>query len=163
MGQFFEGLNCLAEAAQIIEMTEERRNEAELHRARCDLLYAIGDRSAAKQSYGRALAVAKRQSAKPLELRAANSLARRWGITANAANPVISSPRSTVGLPKASTHRSYKKPRRCSMRCGDLRIYCLFDKGVTAATRRFWMTKTAVDARQILRLRLWLRHEVASA
>jgi len=79
LGQSVEGLNCLAEAAQIIEMTEERRNEAELHRARGDLLCAMGDRSAAEQGYRQALAVAKRQSAKLLELRAAISLARLWG------------------------------------------------------------------------------------
>ena len=60
-------------------MTEERRNEAELHRARADLLYATGDRPAAEQSYRQALAVAKRQCAKLLELRAAIGLARLWG------------------------------------------------------------------------------------
>jgi predicted ATPase len=79
LGQSVEGLNCLAEAGQIIAMTEERRNEAELHRARADLLYAAGDRPAAEQSYRQALAVAKRQCAKLLELRAAIGLARLWG------------------------------------------------------------------------------------
>jgi predicted ATPase len=38
----------------------------------------MGDRSAAEQSYHQALAVAKRQSAKLWELRAAVSLARLW-------------------------------------------------------------------------------------
>jgi tetratricopeptide (TPR) repeat protein len=78
LGQSVEGLNCLAEAAQIIEKTEERRDEAELHRVRGDLLNAIGDRAAAEQSYRQALAVAERQSAKFWELRAATSLARLW-------------------------------------------------------------------------------------
>jgi predicted ATPase len=73
-----EGLNCLAEAAQIIETTEERVHEAELHRVRGDLRTAIGDRSAAERSYRQALAVAERQSAKLFELRAATSLARLW-------------------------------------------------------------------------------------
>jgi predicted ATPase len=49
-----------------------------LHRLRGDLLNATGDRAAAKQNYHQALAVAKRQSAKPFELRAATSLARLW-------------------------------------------------------------------------------------
>ena len=78
LGSPVEGLNCLAEAAQIIEATEERVCEAELHRLRGDLLNATGDRAAAEQSYHQGLAVAARQSAKLFELGAATSLARLW-------------------------------------------------------------------------------------
>jgi class 3 adenylate cyclase/tetratricopeptide (TPR) repeat protein len=78
LGQLIEGLNCLGEAAQIIETTGERHNEAEMHRLRGNLLYATGDRSAAEQSYHQALAVAKQQSAKLWELLVAMSLARLW-------------------------------------------------------------------------------------
>jgi class 3 adenylate cyclase/tetratricopeptide (TPR) repeat protein len=78
LGQPVEGLNWIAEAEHIIETTEERVEEAELHRLRGDLLNATGDRFAAEQSYDRALAVAKRQNAKLFELRAAVSLARLW-------------------------------------------------------------------------------------
>jgi predicted ATPase len=78
VGRPVEGLNCLAEAAQIIETTEERVGEADLHRLRGHLLNAIGDRAAAEQSYHQALAVADRRSAKLSELRAASSLARLW-------------------------------------------------------------------------------------
>jgi predicted ATPase/class 3 adenylate cyclase len=78
LGQPFEGLNHLAEAAQIIETTDERHVEAELHRLRGNLLNATGDRSAAEQSYYQALAIAKRQSAKTWELLTAMSLARLW-------------------------------------------------------------------------------------
>jgi predicted ATPase len=78
LGQPSEGLNCLAEAAQIIETTEERAAEAELHRVRGDLLNATGDRSAAERNYRLALAVAERQSAKVWQLRASISLARLW-------------------------------------------------------------------------------------
>jgi predicted ATPase len=77
-GQPVEGLKCLAEAAQIIETTAERFAEAELHRLRGDLLNATGDRSAAERNYGQALAVAERQSAKLLQLRASISRARLW-------------------------------------------------------------------------------------
>ena len=42
------------------------------------MLNAIGDGAAAEQNYHQALATAKRQSAKTLELRAATSLARLW-------------------------------------------------------------------------------------
>jgi len=78
LGQPIEGLECFAEAAQVIETTDERREEAELHRVRGDLLNATGDRAAAEQCYHQALAIARRQSAKLFELRAATSLARLW-------------------------------------------------------------------------------------
>jgi len=78
VGQPSNGLNCLAEAAQIIEMTDERCYEAELHRLRGDLLDATCDPSAAERSYHQALAVAKQQTAKLLELQASLSLARLW-------------------------------------------------------------------------------------
>jgi predicted ATPase len=71
-------LNCLAEASQIIETTEERISEAALHRMRGELFDAIGDQTAAEQSYDQALAVAARQRAKLFELGAATSLARLW-------------------------------------------------------------------------------------
>jgi class 3 adenylate cyclase/tetratricopeptide (TPR) repeat protein len=78
LGQPRRGLKCLAEAAQIIEATDERLDEAELHRLHGDLLNATGDRSAAEQGYCQALGVAERQSAKLFELRAATSLAHLW-------------------------------------------------------------------------------------
>jgi class 3 adenylate cyclase/tetratricopeptide (TPR) repeat protein len=78
LGHPDEGLNYLAEAAQIIEATDERIAEADVHRVRGDLLNATGDQAAAEQSYRQALAVAQRQSAKLFELRAAISLARLW-------------------------------------------------------------------------------------
>jgi len=78
LGQPVDGLNCLAEAAQIIETTGERLPEAMLHLWRGDLLNATGDPSAAERSYHQAIAVAKLQSAKFYELRASISLARLW-------------------------------------------------------------------------------------
>ena len=78
VGHLQEGQKCLVEAAQLIEMTQERTGEAELHRVRGDLMNARGDQAAAEQNYHRALAVAERQSAKTFGLRAATSLARLW-------------------------------------------------------------------------------------
>jgi class 3 adenylate cyclase/tetratricopeptide (TPR) repeat protein len=78
LGQSMEGLKFLDEAAQIVETTEERVCEAELHRLRGELLNAAGDQPAAERSYHQAITVAKRQSAKPFELRASTSLARLW-------------------------------------------------------------------------------------
>jgi class 3 adenylate cyclase/predicted ATPase len=78
LDQLVEATNCLAEAGQIVERTDERYSEAELHRLRGDVMSASGDQAAAEQNYYQALAVAKRQSAKVFELRAATSLARLW-------------------------------------------------------------------------------------
>jgi predicted negative regulator of RcsB-dependent stress response len=64
LGRTVEGMNHLSEAAQIIETTDERRDAAELHRLRGDLLNSTGDQPAAEHSYHQALAVAARQSAK---------------------------------------------------------------------------------------------------
>jgi predicted ATPase len=78
LGRTTEGLGYLTEAEQIIETANDRFHEAELHRVRGDLLNATGNVAGAERGYQQAIAVAKRQSAKMLELRAASSLARLW-------------------------------------------------------------------------------------
>ena len=74
-----------------------------LHRLRGDLLKASGDRPGAERHYHGAIAVAERQSARLLQLRASVSLARLWRDQGNRAEPAICSVRSTIGSPKAST------------------------------------------------------------
>jgi len=78
VGRLGDSLNCLAEAAQLIETTGERAREAEFWLLRGDLMIETGDRLAAEQNYCQAITVAKQQSAKPFELRAATALARLW-------------------------------------------------------------------------------------
>ena len=79
LGQPAEAWNYLAEAAQLVEATDERMYEAEvLYRVPGDLLNAAGDRSAAERHYRQAIVVAERQNAKLLELKASTSLARLW-------------------------------------------------------------------------------------
>jgi tetratricopeptide (TPR) repeat protein len=78
LGRPLEGMDHLAEAAEVIETKEERALEAELHRSRGNLLRATGDQSVAEESYHQALAIAKQQSAKLWELLSATSLARLW-------------------------------------------------------------------------------------
>ena len=73
-----EGLNWLAEAAKIMETTNDCWAEAEMHRVRGTLLLSLHERAAAEKSYRQALEVARRQSAKLWQLRAAMSLARLW-------------------------------------------------------------------------------------
>jgi len=78
LGRTTEGLNYLTEAEQIIATADDRHHAAGLHHVRGDLLKATGDKVAAERSYHQALSVARRQSARTLELRAATSLARLW-------------------------------------------------------------------------------------
>jgi class 3 adenylate cyclase len=79
LGQPVEGRNCLAEAGQIVEASDERWAEAELlHRVPGDLLNAAGDQPGAERHYHQAIAVAESQSAKLFHLRASVSLARLW-------------------------------------------------------------------------------------
>jgi class 3 adenylate cyclase/predicted ATPase len=75
-----KGLEALAEALAVLETTNERRREAEIHRLRGELLLLLPGRhrEEAEACLERALAVARRQSARMWELRAASSLARLW-------------------------------------------------------------------------------------
>jgi len=73
-----EGLSHLAEAAQIIETTEERLWKPKLHRVRGEVLDATGDRAAAEQAYHQSIAIATQQSSRLEELRASTNLACLW-------------------------------------------------------------------------------------
>jgi predicted ATPase len=77
-GRLNDGLTVLEELERLIETTHDRADEAPLHLIRGDLLTAMGDLPAAQASFQKAIAVARRQSAKLYELRAASSLARLW-------------------------------------------------------------------------------------
>jgi len=57
---------------------KERWSESDVHRVRGELLIAVGDAVVAEKSLYQAIGVARRQSAKLFELRAAASLARLW-------------------------------------------------------------------------------------
>lgn len=75
-----EGLNVLAEVAAVLDTTESRWYEAELHCLKGVLLLrqAVPDTSAAEVCFHEALDIARAQQAKSWELRAAMSLARLW-------------------------------------------------------------------------------------
>ncbi len=94
-GQIEEGLTILAEALATAHNTGERWWEAELHRLQGELLLqsnvqgpmsnvekmALGTHSPAREAescFQQALAIARQQQAKSLELRAATSLSRLW-------------------------------------------------------------------------------------
>jgi class 3 adenylate cyclase/tetratricopeptide (TPR) repeat protein len=73
-----EGLKQIAEAARSIEVRNERVYEAEMHRIQGELFRSMQKVSAAEASFREAITVARWQSAKLFELRAAMSMARLW-------------------------------------------------------------------------------------
>jgi len=77
-GQVEEGLRTLEEALEVLQSTEDRFYAAEVYRLKGELLLqqARPDEAQAETCLQQALAVARRQQAKSLELRAAMSLAR---------------------------------------------------------------------------------------
>jgi predicted ATPase len=84
-GQAEAGLALLAEALATIKETRECNYEAELYRLKGELLLMMGDETEAEVSFHQAescfqhaIEVARRQSAKSWELRAATSLSRLW-------------------------------------------------------------------------------------
>jgi predicted ATPase len=85
-GQAEEGLIALAEALAMVQKTGERFYEAELYRLKGELLRqkvkGKGQKAKfepdAEACFRQALDIARRQSAKSLELRAAMSLSRLW-------------------------------------------------------------------------------------
>jgi predicted ATPase len=88
-GQTEEGLSALAEALALVDKTGERSSEGELYRIKGELLLAQdrfrlqteGDREKAEEAeecFHKAIAVARQQQAKSLELRATMSLGRLW-------------------------------------------------------------------------------------
>ena len=80
LGRPEEGLGVIDEALAQVERTGERYYEAELHRLKGELVLANTPDAAdaAEECFQRALEIAREQSAKSLELRAATSLARLW-------------------------------------------------------------------------------------
>jgi predicted ATPase len=95
VGQPEQGLQVVTEALETMDKTGERREEAELYRLKGELSLqsAVHSRqseedslassvqsleSAAEECFQKAIAIAQRQQAKSLELRATVSLARLW-------------------------------------------------------------------------------------
>jgi class 3 adenylate cyclase/predicted ATPase len=80
MGQVEEGCAVLTEAMDLMDKTQERYYEAEIHRLTGTLLLQQTgvDVDKAEACFHQALAIARGQEAKALELRAATSLAKLW-------------------------------------------------------------------------------------
>jgi predicted ATPase len=80
VGQTAEGLEAVGEALAMVAKSAVRWWEAELHRLRGELLlqHSVAQPEEAEACFQQALAVARSQQAKSLELRAAMSLSRLW-------------------------------------------------------------------------------------
>ena len=81
VGQVVEGLQVLAEALAFVTHSAERYREAELYRLKGELLLQSGQQGAlweAEEDFRQAIAIARQQNAKSLELRAAMSLSQLW-------------------------------------------------------------------------------------
>jgi class 3 adenylate cyclase/predicted ATPase len=84
IGEVEEGLNALAEALTAVERTGERWYEAELYRLKGELTLQSKVQSLkskveeAEACFHKAIEIARKQSAKSLELRGVTSLARLW-------------------------------------------------------------------------------------
>ena len=78
--RYDEGLARLEEALALVDQSEERYWEAEIHRLKGELLLARSaeNQVEAETCVHKALDVARRQGAKSLELRATMSLGRLW-------------------------------------------------------------------------------------
>jgi hypothetical protein len=92
-----DSLNQLAEAAKVIEATQERWVEAELHRQHGILLLSLHQHNAAEDNYRHALSIARRQDAKFWELRA-RGLSRFLKLPAHRATPSPLSDRAYQNL-----------------------------------------------------------------
>ena len=80
-GRRAEGLAAIAEALALVEGAGERYYEAEIWRIKGELLLkaaASNAQAEAESCYRKAIEIARQQSAKMWELRAATSLARLW-------------------------------------------------------------------------------------
>jgi tetratricopeptide (TPR) repeat protein len=80
VGEADAGLHMLAEALAVVRTQAEHFYEAEVYRLKGELLWqqAVRDVPQAEACFQHALALARRQEAKSLELRAAMSLTRLW-------------------------------------------------------------------------------------
>jgi tetratricopeptide (TPR) repeat protein len=76
MGRTDDALALVAEALALVEGRDERHWETEIYRVKGELLLESRRSSEAETCFRRAIEIARRQSAKSLELRAATSLSR---------------------------------------------------------------------------------------
>ncbi|NJC97527.1 MAG: hypothetical protein C3F07_15485 [Anaerolineales bacterium] len=77
-GKLDEASASLNEAFALVEKTDERYWESELYRIKGEIFFKQGENDCAKACFNKATEIARRQSAKSLELRAVMSLCHLW-------------------------------------------------------------------------------------
>ena len=89
VGQVDEALDVIDHAIENAQHSRQNWNDAELYRLKGTLQLRDDNNKTeqAEQNFERALAIARQQQAKWLELRAAISLARLWGCEGKVAEP----------------------------------------------------------------------------
>jgi len=80
LDQFGDAWRCIGEALTAVAATKERWYEADIHRIAGEIgrMQPEPDAAKAEAYFERALAIARKQQAKSLELRSAMSMARLW-------------------------------------------------------------------------------------
>ena len=80
LGQVEEAKRCAEEATAVMNVTNERWYEAEIHRTAGEIALLLPDSDLAKAeaNFKHALSIARQQQSKSWELRAAMSMARLW-------------------------------------------------------------------------------------
>jgi predicted ATPase len=78
VGRLDDGLSALTEASVAADENEQRQNESEIHRVKGELLLRqeVSNAAEARNCFERSIEIARKQSAKTLELRATMSLVR---------------------------------------------------------------------------------------
>ena len=100
LGNVERGLALIAEGLALVEATNERWSEPELHRRRGELFEMTSDDGSAEVAYRRAIDVARYQAARALELRSATRLAEIW----------LRQKRNRDAAHPAPTHRRVVRP-----------------------------------------------------
>ena len=78
LGKMEEGRQTIERALEIVDRSGDQSWESDLYRLNGDLLLSLARREEAEQSLRSAIAIARKQEARSLELRASLSLARLW-------------------------------------------------------------------------------------
>ena len=74
--RFDDASACVTEALKLVEETDERWWEAEVHRVRGEIMTACGDFSSGEASFRKAIEIAAKQNTRLLKLRSVMSLGR---------------------------------------------------------------------------------------
>ena len=129
-GRVAEATDLIGEAIAVMEATDQRWDEAEIHRVRGALLRAAGDDDAARSALEQARAVARRQGAGLWELRATCDLADLLiargapGDAGAMLGPVLAAFEADADIPDLARARALAARESARMRCRRAQARC---------------------------------------